>query len=328
MTARGTEAQLHANDVCNRRRSLRLLLAGLGIEKRSISEATELPLDMKTALIITTYNWPTALSLVLQSVRAQSMMPDEVIIADDGSGEDTRQLIEQARIDFPCALRHTWQEDLGFRVARSRNLAIAASQSDYLIIIDGDMVLHRHFVRDHIRAARTGFFTQGSRVLMSAPASAKLLGNGQTRLGFFSAGIVRRRHTLYLPLLGRCWLRFSAGQKRRGIKSCNQAWWRDDLIRLNGFDERMTCWGCEDDEIAARAFHAGLKRQDCRFTALAFHLWHKERRSGESSPNLKFLEETNRMRLTRSADGLEKHLHSNEHGITAPSSAPVCKSPA
>ncbi|MEY3372116.1 MAG: hypothetical protein RLZZ537_584 [Pseudomonadota bacterium] len=272
---------------------------------------------MKTALIITTYNWPLALSLVLKSVREQSLIPDEVIIADDGSEDETRRLIQREALDFPCTLKHSWQEDIGFRVARSRNLAIASSKSDYIILIDGDMVLHRHFVRDHIKVARAGFFTQGSRVLMSAPASAKLLTTGQIKLNFFSPGIVRRRHTLRLPLLGQFWLQLTAGKNRHGIKTCNQAWQRDDLIRLNGFDERMMAWGCEDEELAARAFHSGLKRQDCRFTALAYHLWHKERRNNDCSPNLKFLHETNRLQLTRAADGLDKHIYTSGHDAYA-----------
>ena len=263
---------------------------------------------MKTALIVTTYNWPEALALVLRSIGTQSVLPDEVIVADDGSGDETRRLLERMAAELPCPLRHSWQEDLGFRVARSRNLAIAASHADYLILIDGDMVLHRHFVRDHVRAARPGFFSQGSRVLLDEAATVKAIRAGRAAPGLFSPGIVRRRHTLRLPWAGLVWLRHSAGRKRGGIKGCNQAWWRDDLIRLNGFDERMLSWGREDDEIVARAFHAGLQRQDCRFMALAFHLWHPERHDQGASPNQRYLDETNRNRLTWAADGLDKHL--------------------
>lgn len=118
---------------------------------------------MKVSLIITTYNWPDALRLSLMSVVAQTRVPDEVIIADDGSGEETRQLICEMAKDFPCVLKHAWQEDRGFRAAESRNNALRQCEGDYVIMIDGDIVMHPHFVEDHVVMARNGYYTIGSR---------------------------------------------------------------------------------------------------------------------------------------------------------------------
>jgi glycosyltransferase involved in cell wall biosynthesis len=264
---------------------------------------------MRVALIVTTYNWPEALALILASVRGQSRLPDEVIVADDGSGADTAALIAREQVDFPCPLRHVWQEDLGFRVARVRNLAVAASDGDYVLLIDGDMVLHPRFVEDHVRAARPGSFVQGMRVLTTPAGRERMLREGVTRLRFADAGLRRRRHTLRIPLLSRLLLRLTRSRSRlSGIKTCNQGWWRRDLLALNGFDERMQGWGREDEELALRAFHRGLARRSLRFGALAFHLHHPERHRDGASPNDALLAEALGRKLTRCDHGIDSHL--------------------
>jgi glycosyltransferase involved in cell wall biosynthesis len=121
---------------------------------------------MRTSLIVTTYNRPDALHVVLQSVLRQSQLPDEVIIADDGSGEATRMLIASLQHDFPVPLVHVWQEDLGFRAARIRNLAASKAQGDYVVFIDGDMMLHRRFLDSHVRAAREKWMLHGKRAML------------------------------------------------------------------------------------------------------------------------------------------------------------------
>ena len=83
---------------------------------------------MKVSLLIATYNWPEALSLVLESVQNQFVLPNEIIIADDGSKDETRQLIENFKRKTTIELHHIWQEDKGFRLAEIRNKAIAKAQ--------------------------------------------------------------------------------------------------------------------------------------------------------------------------------------------------------
>src|SRR3546814_13495024 len=99
-----------------------------------------------------------------------------------------------------------------------------------------------------------------------------MLGRGPTFPDFFRRGIDRRRHTVRLPLLAHLFARPS--MRQRGIKSCNMGFWRDDLLRLNGFNEAMTGWGREDTELAVRAFHAALLRRALRLAALALHHTH------------------------------------------------------
>ena len=130
---------------------------------------------MNCSLIICTYNWPEALNLVLSSVEAQSVLPNEIIIADDGSGESTLRVIEQASNNISVPIIHSWQEDDGCRIPHSRNRAIAKSNYEYIIMVDGDTVLHEDFIRDHKRFAQVGLYIQGSRVLLQSKYSSNLI---------------------------------------------------------------------------------------------------------------------------------------------------------
>lgn len=261
---------------------------------------------MKISVAVITYNWPQALERVLRALAAQSERPHEVIVTDDGSREDTAQLLQRLAQDYPVRLVHLRQADDGARMSRARNRAIAAAQGDYVILLDGDMVVHHHFIADHRALARRGCFVQGSRVLTNAALSQRMLAETLVHPGFFSTGVERRRHTLRLPLIARAYAHLS--RTRRGIKSCNMGFWRDDLIAINGFNEAMTGWGREDTEMATRARHFGLLRRDARFAALAFHLYHPTRKHVVGNPNDVILDATRQRRLIRCEQGLEAHL--------------------
>jgi glycosyltransferase involved in cell wall biosynthesis len=260
----------------------------------------------RISVAVITYNWPAALELVLQALAAQSELPHEVIVTDDGSQPATRELLERMARDYPVRLVHLWQPDDGARMSRARNRAIAAAQGDYVILLDGDMVVERHFIADHRAFARSGCFVQGSRVLTDAALTLRMLRAGAAMPGFCSRGIERRRHTLRLPLLARWYAR--PGTKQRGIKSCNMGFWRDDLLRLNGFNEAMTGWGREDTELAVRAFHAGLLRRELRFSALATHLYHPTRKHVVDNPNDRIVDDARARRLVRCECGVDQHL--------------------
>jgi glycosyltransferase involved in cell wall biosynthesis len=261
---------------------------------------------MRITVAIITYNWPGALERVLESLARQTRLPDEVIVTDDGSTGETRQVIERVASTFPVRLVHLWQPDDGARMSRARNRAIAAATGDYVIILDGDMVAEPHFVADHEAFAMRGCYVQGSRVLSDEVLTRRMLADGSVRATFFTPGIERRRHTLRMPLLARWYAKPS--QKTRGIKSCNMGFWRDDLIRLNGFNEGMTGWGREDTELVTRAFHAGLQRRDLRFSALATHLYHRTRKNLIDNPNDRILDETRKLGLIRCELGVDQHL--------------------
>lgn len=272
--------------------------------------------NVRTTLIITTYNWPAALDLTLCSVARQSVLPDEVIVADDGSGPQTRQVVTQWQERLRSALTHVWQADEGFRLARSRNRAIAAARGDYVIIVDGDMVLHRHFIADHARAARHGCFIQGVRLLTGPEAAARMLEQHQLDLGFFTRDIRRRRHTIRNRLLSALVFKERTGQ--RAIRGCNQAYWKSDLIRVNGFNEAFVGWGREDNEIAARMYNAGVKRRNLKFQALAIHLHHPLRHAQMGVRNAAVLHETIEQRKAWCPLGLSQHVEPAIPGVRQP----------
>lgn len=261
------------------------------------------------SVVVTTHEWPRALELCLASLARQSRLPDEVLVTDDGSGAATRRLLERVARDYPVRLVHLWQPHRGFRAARSRNRAIAAARGDYVLLLDGDMLAHRHFVADHLGAARRGCFTQGTRALAGAALSARLLREGRLDVRPFSAGLAARRHALRLPGPLAALLRRPRDYGRKTVMSCNQGYWREDLLALNGFDERMTGWGREDTELALRCYHAGLRRLPLRHCALAVHLHHAPRGHGDGpNPNDALLQETARLRRVRCDTGIGQHL--------------------
>jgi glycosyltransferase involved in cell wall biosynthesis len=270
---------------------------------------------MKVSLIVLTYNWPAALDRVLASVAAQTCLPDEVIVADDGSGEPTRAVVERRVATFPCPLRHVWQDDLGFRAARCRNRGIAASGGDYIILIDGDMLLHPVFVADHLAFAERGFFLQGGRIKATEAETERLLAGGKpvfapwSKADFAAFDGSRRQYAFRAPMLARRKARSHRGGR---VMSCNMSFWRDDLLRVNGFDERMEGYGAEDRELAARLGNAGVRRRQVKWAALAVHLEHASRAQPDvndmSLSNNRLFRDTVEQRITRCGHGIDGHL--------------------
>ena len=263
---------------------------------------------MRVALVITTYERPDALAAVLASVGRQRVAPDEIVIADDGSGPATRALVDGFSALSKVTTRFVTQPHAGFRLTRLRNLAIAATPLDYLVFIDGDMLLHPEFIADHARLARRGYFTQGLRVRADARLTRALLAAPTQLPRPWSRGLggLRRAYLLRSPVMTLA-LR-SVANSFIAIKGCNQAFWRDDLVRVNGFNEAIEGWGPEDKELAARLLNAGVQRQTLLFGGIACHLHHPPTSRAALPANLAVLETTRRSAQVRCERGLDAHF--------------------
>jgi len=269
---------------------------------------------MKVSVVVTTYNWPDALALVLRNLAAQVRLPDEVLVADDGSGPETGALIADVGVGFPVPLRHVWQEDRGFRVARARNRGIAASTGEYVVLLDGDMLVHPHFIADHLMLAGQGFFLQGGRLKADTAESRRLLAGGKplyapwvrARFGDFDG--TPRHYAFRAPLLARWKARSPRGGR---VMSCNMSFWREDLLRVNGFDERMEGYGAEDRELVVRLQNAGLRRRALKWCALAMHLEHGTRApvdvDATDLPNNRLLRDSIERRAVWCERGIDRH---------------------
>lgn len=233
------------------------------------------------SLIITTYNQKERLALVLDSVKELEVLPSEVLVADDGSKEDTKELIESYQADFPCALKHIWQEDKGFRLSAIRNKAILAASAEYIIIVDGDMVLESHFIKDHLRFAKPKRFLQGSRVILDSNQTKDILDQG---------GGLCKAYRYKSFKSGRCWLLswlvyanssikkdfFKKCDFIKGIRGCNMSFYREDCLDIGGFNENFIGWGREDSEFVARFLFNGGEFRRLKFAGIAYHLYHLE----------------------------------------------------
>ena len=261
---------------------------------------------MKVSLIVTTYNWKEALRLSLLSAFEQSTLPDEIIVADDGSSDGTDAMIEELRQLSPVPLIHSWQEDEGFRAARSRNLAISKASSEYIVMIDGDMLLHRHFIKDHMACATKNCFLQGSRVLMDAGLTRQRLHRESlTFPSIWDKGLKNRTNGLYIPLLSQFICRKTM-RRHKSIRSCNFSCYREDVLSVNGFNEDFVTWGREDSELAERLYNKGVRRKNLKFSGIQYHLYHKE--GSSNSGNDALLQAAIDQRLAWCENGIDKHL--------------------
>lgn len=263
--------------------------------------------NITSSLIITTYNWVEALELVLLSVKKQKIMPTEVLIADDGSREDTKQLVEKFQQDFPVPLRHIWHEDKGFRRSAVLNLAISQTTSDYIIQLDGDCIVHENFVGDHLRSVERNTYLYGSRVNIQEPFLDTLFKTKQVDFSFLAKGIKKRTRNIHLPWLGSL-LYGKNSELSRKLRGCNLSYWRSDFIEINGYNEDMTGWGREDSELITRMINKGVEGKRLRYKAIIYHIWHKESSKEKLDINHAIQENAIKNKVTRCDNGIDKYL--------------------
>lgn len=270
---------------------------------------------MRIALIITTYNRLDALAAVLEGCLIQTDRDFEVIIADDGSTQDTADLIAAYQARAPFTIKHVWQEDAGFRAAAIRNRALAATDVDYIVFADGDCVPSAGFVASHRRLAERGWFLSGNRLMLTQEFTELVLRDKlQIHLWHtrdwlkarWRGQIERLLPLLRLPVPG--WLRKQLPGRWQGAKTCNLSAWREDLLRVNGLDESYTGWGLEDSDLVVRLIRAGVINKSARFSAPVLHLWHKENDRSHLEENRLRLQQVLNATHTRALKGVDQYL--------------------
>lgn len=261
---------------------------------------------MKIAILISTYNWPDALRSVLRSLSTQSKKPDEILIADDGSGPQTRNVIEDYKKESGLPVKHIWQEDKGFRKSGVLNQAVAATQADYIIQIDGDCILHPDFVKDHLSGIEERTFLYGSRVNIKPGAVEEVLKMKLPRFSMLSAAIKNKSRNLRIPLFQKLYgpkPRFS--EKTRG---CNLSYWRKDFLAVNGYDETIEGWGREDSEFVLRMLNNNTEGKRLRYGGIVYHIYHPEESREYVEKNTRIQKRTIQEQRKWCENGVDKYL--------------------
>jgi glycosyltransferase involved in cell wall biosynthesis len=272
---------------------------------------------MDVELILSTYNSPRALTLCLASVRAQSPSIGRLCVADDGSGAETAQVIAAFQGANPAiSVRHVWHEDRGFEKGQILNKAIQSSTAEFLVFIDGDVMIHPGFVARHVALAHHGRFSTGSLIRLDTKATGEVTSDMAENGRVFDRGWLRENRaidrfgtwlkTMPLPFAAQAMLD-RLTPVRRALCGANWSAFRSDILRVNGYDETIK-YGGQDKELGIRLENAGVKGRHLRYTAPLVHLDHPR---GYADPE-KMRRHKALIRLARksgvswTADGIEK----------------------
>ncbi len=272
-------------------------------------------LPEKISVIITTYNWPYALQAVLSALAAQKTTHVfEIIIADDGSNEETAQVIRDFKKRIPISVQHIWQPDNGFRVATIRNKAILAAKGDYILFLDGDCIPRENFIARHLALAETKTFVVGNRVLLNREFTLRVLSERlplhQWSLWRWCVARLYGHCNRIFPILSlpSGWPRLKYTTRWQGAKGCNLGIWKSDLFFINGWEEKFTGWGYEDSDLVIRLLRLNVQRKNARFYIPVFHLWHPENdRTKERDNGLLLKERKNNLMQLCAEKGLDQY---------------------
>lgn len=244
----------------------------------------------------------------------QSVLPDEIVVADDGSDERTREVIHRVRSRTHLEIQHVWHEDDGFRKCAILNRAIEQAHGDYLIFSDGDCIPRPDFVQQHREFAREQCFLSGGYNKLPMDLSQQInlsdIDSGRAfRLSWLRQhGLRIDRQSLRLQTRG-----FAARACNR-LTTTNPTWnghnasgWKSDLISVNGFDERMR-YGGEDCELGERLVNIGIKPIQIRFSAICLHLDHERGYVNDSDKkrNMQIRQYTRHHRVLRTEFGIRQ----------------------
>lgn len=270
---------------------------------------------IQTSLIISVYKNTTFLKAVLDSIAFQTVKPSEIIISEDGHDLQMDAFVQQYNFDIPY--QHLTQEDIGWRKNQALNKAIRSANYEYLIFIDGDCVLHPHFIENHIALAGEKKILAGKRVKLGDSFSKKLL---QSNVQVFSQNFMRDYSlikdeggkfceegiTLPLNYITRQLIKFLGISS---IKGCNFSCYKEAIIDINGFDEEYIRPAIgEDIDLVWRFKGLGYKITSIKHFCVQYHLNHKESWTDQSE-NEKMMHQKMTQKTFRCVHGLKQLQH-------------------
>jgi len=268
---------------------------------------------IKISVIVTTYNWPQALRAVLNAlVEQKTIHPFEIIIADDGSREETAKLVREFKNKSPIPLLHIWQPDEGFKAAAIRNKAILVADGDYIVFLDGDCIPREDFINKQMLLAEVNTFVVGNRVLLNRDFTVAALSQQLSLhqwsffrwwMTWFKGHCNRISPFLRLPFSGS----FKSCHRWRGAKGCNLSIWKADLLQVNGWEEKFVGWGYEDSDLVIRLLQNAVKRKSGRFRIPVVHLWHPENDRSLEPKNAVLLQERRKNKQLCADQGINQY---------------------
>lgn len=263
------------------------------------------------SLVISVYNKLDYFLLVLAGCERQTFKDFEIIVADDGSCPEFRAGAEAALKQSGIAYQYIWREDDGWNKNEVLNMCISTARGQRIIVIDGDCIPHRHFVHQHVKHGRKGLMLSGRRVNLN-PTPTKWLTPDRVRAGYlewayllFWPWQVNGYYTLYFKGWYLPWLDPIVNRGKRRLLGCNMSIDRDDLLAINGFDERYKGPGTgEDSDIDYRLKLMGVQSRGLANMAVQYHLWHQE--LGRPNANEALFDEVQRLHQAITPFGIKK----------------------
>jgi glycosyltransferase involved in cell wall biosynthesis len=235
---------------------------------------------MQVSVIFTTYNQPQWLEKVLWGFSVQTHRDFEIIVADDGSGPETKELIERMRTETGMEITHVWHDDNGFQKCQILNKAIVASRFAYLVFTDGDCIPAPDFLEWHVRLAERDRFLSGGYVKLpmdvSQAISREYIVSGRATEASWlrqqgvgpSMKLLKLHKGAFFGLV-----LDSLSPTRASWNGHNASTWKEHVLATNGFDERMQ-YGGQDREFGERLENMGIRGKRIRFRAACVHLDH------------------------------------------------------